>query len=328
MKRLLFVLLSALLAASGAAAQTIVDLEFVRQAVAHGALLWDARDEATFAKGHIPGAVNVGDPTVELRDARTEDYRPLPELEKILGGAGLDPTREIVVYAQRGASAAYFAQLTLRYFGARKAYVFHDGIDGWRAAGQPVATQAVKPQPVAVKLVAVPGVTVTTKEVLAAANRPGVQFVDTRTAKEFRGEDIRAIRGGHIPGALNIPFEANWIDPEARNKMRKGLVKDTAGFALKPREELRKLYAALDPDKETIVYCQSGNRAAETAAVLADLGFKNVKVYDSSWLGYASVLTAPADNETWLNVGALHAAVQSLESRVEELERKLSQRRP
>lgn len=180
----------------------------------------------------------------------------------------------------------------------------------------------------AVKLVAVPGVTVTTKEVLAAANRPGVQFGDTRTAKEFRGEDIRAIRGGHILGAINIPFEANWIDPEARNKMRRGLVKDTAGFALKPGDELRKLYAALDPDKETIVYCQSGNRAAETAAVLADLGFKNIKVYDSSWLGYASVLTAPAGDETWLNVGALHATVQALESRVEELESKLAQRRP
>ena len=93
-------------------------------------------------------------------------------------------------------------------------------------------------------------------------------------------------------------------------------------------DELRKLYAALDPDKETIVYCQSGNRAAETAAVLADLGFKNVKVYDSSWLGYASVLTAPAEDETWLNVGALHSTVQSLEARVEELERKLAQRRP
>ncbi|MFZ5540652.1 MAG: sulfurtransferase [Pseudomonadota bacterium] len=328
MKRLLFVLFAALLAAGGAAAQTIVDLEFVKQAVARGALLWDARDEATFAKGHIPGAVNIGDPTVELRDAQTEDYRPLPELEKILGGAGLDPTREIVVYAQRGAPVAYFAQLTLRYFGARKAYVFHDGMDGWRAAGQPVATQPVKRQPVALKLVPVPGVTVTTKEVLAAVKRPGVQLIDVRTPKEFRGEDIRAIRGGHIPGAINIPFEANWIDPEVRNKLRKGLVKDTAGFSLKPRDELRKLYAALDPDKETIVYCQSGNRAAETAAVLADLGFRNIKVYDSSWLGYASVLTAPAEDETWLNVGALQATVQSLEARIEELERRLAQRRP
>lgn len=180
----------------------------------------------------------------------------------------------------------------------------------------------------AVKLVAVPGAAVTRKEAPAAVNRPGVRFVDARTAKEFRDEDIRAIRGGYIPGAINISFEANWIDPEARNKMRKGPVKHTAGFALKPREELRKLYAALDPDKETIVCCQSGNRAAETAAVCADPGFKSVKVYDSSGLGCASVLTAPAGDQARLNVGALHATVQSLESRVEEPERKPAQRRP
>lgn len=277
-KRFLAVLLIASLAATGAAAQTIVDTDFVKQAIARGALLWDARDETTFAKGHIPGAVNVGDPVAELRDANTEDYLPLPALEKILGGAGIDPSREIVVYAQRGASAAYFAHLTLRHFGARKAYVFHDGIDGWRGAGQAVATQAAKPQPIALKLATASGVTVTTKDVLAAVGKPGVQFVDVRTPKEFSGEDLRAIRGGHIPGAVNIPFEANWVDPDVRNKMRKGLIKDTAGFALKPRDELRKLYAALDPAKETIVYCQSGNRAAETAVVLAELGFKNVKV--------------------------------------------------
>ena len=54
------------------------------------------------------------------------------------------------------------------------------------------------------------------------------------------------------------------------------------------------LYAKLDPNRETVVYCQSGVRAAETAAVLKDLGFKNVKVYDSSWLGYSSTPDAPA----------------------------------
>ncbi|MEW5879811.1 MAG: rhodanese-like domain-containing protein [Pseudomonadota bacterium] len=115
-----------------------------------------------------------------------------------------------------------------------------------------------------------------------------------RGALLWDARDEATFENGHIPRAINIPFEANWIDP----------------------------------DKETIVYCQSGDRAAETAAVLADLGFRNIRVYDSSWLGYASVLTARAEDETWLNVGALQATAQSLEARIEELERRLAQRRP
>ena len=78
-------------AAAGAMAQTIVDLDYVRQAIARGALLWDARDEGAFAKGHIPGAVNVGDPTLTLRDPLTEDYLPTAEIARTLGAAGIDP---------------------------------------------------------------------------------------------------------------------------------------------------------------------------------------------------------------------------------------------
>jgi thiosulfate/3-mercaptopyruvate sulfurtransferase len=325
MKRWLLGLTLAL-AAAGAMAQTIVDLEFVRQAVARGALLWDARDEDAFARGHIPGAVNVGDPTLTLRDPLTEDYLPTADIAKALGAAGIDPAREIVVYGDRGLPSTYFAQLTLRHFGAANARVFHDGIDGWRAAGLPLQTKPTRPKPVALKLVPQPGVIVGSKDVVAALKRADVQFLDVRTVKEFKGEDIRAIRGGHVPGAINIPFEQNWVDPEARNKLRRGEVKDTAGMSLKPRDELARLYGKLDPAKEVIVYCQSGNRAAPTAAVLADLGFGNVRVYDSSWLGYASWLSAPADDEVWTNFGALPAAIRGLENRFGELERQATGR--
>jgi thiosulfate/3-mercaptopyruvate sulfurtransferase len=309
------------LAAAAASAQAIVDLDYVRQAVSRGALLWDARDEDAFAKGHIPGAVNLGDPTLTLRDTLTEDYLPTADIEKALGAAGIDPAREIIVYGDRGLPSVYFAQLTLRQFGAANARVFHDGIEAWRAAGLAVSSKAVRPKPVAVKLAVQPGVIVPTREVVAALKRSDVQFLDVRTPKEFRGEDIRAIRGGHIPGAINIPFEQNWVDPEARAKLRAGKVKDSGGMALKPRAELAKLYEKLDPAKEVIVYCQSGNRAAQSAAVLGDLGFRNVKVFDSSWLGYASWLSAPAEDEVWTNFGALLTAVKGLENRFGELQR-------
>jgi thiosulfate/3-mercaptopyruvate sulfurtransferase len=313
-------------AAAGAMAQAIVDLDYVRQAVVRGALLWDARDEEAFAKGHIPGAVNLGDPTLTLRDTLTEDYLPTADIEKALGAAGIDPAREIIVYGDRGLPSAYFAQLTLRHFGAADARVFHDGIDAWRAAGLAVSNKAVKAKPVALKLTPQPGVIVATKDVVAALKRPDVQLLDVRTVREFKAEDIRAIRGGHIPGAINIPFEQNWIDPDARNKLRRGLVKDSSGMALKPRGELARLYEKVDPAREVIVYCQSGNRAAQTAAVLGDLGYKNVKLFDSSWLGYASWLSAPAEDEVWTNFGALLTAVKGLENRFGELERQTTAR--
>lgn len=91
-------------------------------------------------------------------------------------------------------------------------------------------------------------------------------------------------------------------------------------MSLKPREELAALYRDLDPAKETIVYCQSGVRASQTAAVLHDLGFRNVKVYDSSWLGYGNRFDAPAENVTYFNVGRVNTMINALQARIDELE--------
>ena len=285
-------------------------------------MLWDARDEDAFAKGHIRGAVNIGDPTLVLRNTNTEDYVPVAEIEKTLGAAGLDPQREIIVYGDRGLPSAYFALVTLMHFGATKAHVFHDGIEAWRAAGGTISTAPAQATPVALKLAVRPGVIVETKDVVTALKRSDVQILDVRTAKEFRGEDMRAIRGGHIPGAVNIPFEQNWVDPDTRGKLRRGEVKNSVGMSLKPRAELMaRLYAGLDPAKETIVYCQSGNRAAQTAVVLAELGFRDVKLFDPSWLGYSSWLSAPAEDEVWANFGALLTVLKGLEDRYGELQK-------
>ena len=322
MKRWLIAAVLLLGMASSAWAQTsIVDADYVKAAVARGVLLWDARDADDYAAGHIPGAVNIGDPTITLRDKNTEDYLPIAQIEKAFGAAGIDPAREIIVYGDRGLPSAYFAQVTLRFFGATNAKVFHDGIEGWRAAGQPVTTTPTKARAITVKLVPRPGVLSESREVVAALKRTDVQFLDVRTVREYRGEDVRAIRGGHIPGAINIPFEQNWVDPETRNKLRSGAVKDSSGMSLKPREQLLKLYEKLDPNKEIHVYCQSSNRASQTAVVLMDLGFRNVRIYDSSWLGYSSWLTAPAEDEIWTNFGSLPAAMRAIENRFGELER-------
>jgi thiosulfate/3-mercaptopyruvate sulfurtransferase len=187
-----------------------------------------------------------------------------------------------------------------------------------------VTTEPGKLPPVALSLRVKPGVTLDTPEVLTRVGKPGVQIVDARTPKEYQGQDIRAIRGGHMPGAKNIPYEQNWQDPQAAKKLAEKTVQGREGMKLKAADELKALYADLDPTKETVVYCQSGVRAAQTATVLRDLGFQDVKVYEPSWLGYGNTLDAPAEDVSFINVGQLLGRLNKLQSRVDQMEKQLA----
>lgn len=306
-------------------ANTIVDTAFVQDALKRGAIVWDARSAEDYKKGHIPGAVNVGDIGKVLRKDNDEDYIALAEIEKILGAAGIDPAKEIVVYGDKGNPFVYFGLTTVQYFGGKHGRIYHGGIDDWKAAGQALSTEPAKLTPVALKLKPEAGVTIATPDVIKGVKRKNVQVVDVRTPGEYSGEDIRAIRGGHIPGAVNIPYEQNWADPDTPAKLAKKQVATKDGLALKSHEDLNKLYASLDPNKETVVYCQSGVRASETAAVMKDLGFKKVRIYDSSWLGYGNTLDAPADNVTYFNVGALNGRIAGMQKRIDVLEKQLAE---
>ena len=308
----------------------IADIAQVEAAIARGAIVWDVRSADDYNRGHLPGAINFGDAGKVLRDEQREDFLPTAAIAKAFGDAGLDPRQEVVVYGGRGNAYAYFGGYAVRYFGGRSVSVFHDGFEGWQEAGKPVSTESHRRPKIALNLAPNPAIAATTDEVVKRFNAPGVQVLDVRTRKEFSGDDIRAIRGGHIPGAISIPVEQNWQDPEAPQKLAKKEAANTAGLALKDRGALEALYKDLDRDKETIVYCQSGVRASETAAVLEALGFKDVKVYDSSWLGWAAKLSAPVENETFLNVGALtgqlNAQINALKRRVDELEKQLAKK--
>lgn len=305
-------------------AQPIVDHAHVQEAIKRGVQVWDVRDARDYAKGHLPGAVTIGDAAATLRDANAEDFIATARIESILGAAGIDPLRETVVYGSRGSWNSYFGRYALRYFGGSKVSVFHDGIEGWQAVGLPVSTSPFQATPVKLKLSPNLALAVTTSEMISRLNHSNVQVVDVRTPKEFAGEDIRALRGGHIPGAVNIPYEQNWTDPETLQKLAKKQVSDSRGMVLKSNSDLKALYAKLNPEKETVVYCQSGARASETAGVLDQLGFKNVRVYDSSWLAYGNQLDAPANNVTVFNVGALNGRMGVMLARIDSLEKELA----
>jgi thiosulfate/3-mercaptopyruvate sulfurtransferase len=312
-------------AATAWAQGEIVDTAFVEQALARGATVWDARDAADYAEGHIPGSVNFGWVGEVFRDANREDLPSVPEAEKVFGAAGVDPVgKEVIIYTRKGDPFAYYGLHAMRYYGSKLAKVYHGGIDDWKAAGKPVTKAATKLPPVAVRLSAQDSVALWNKDMLERVRMGGAQIVDARTPREYSGDDIRAVRGGHIPGALNIPYEENWRDPQTAAKLARKQVQTRDGMALKDEAELRALYGKLDPGKETIVHCQSGVRASETATVLRSIGFRDVKVYEPSWLGYAGMLTAPAENEVFVNVGALTGKIANLESQVKDLEEELA----
>ena len=318
--------LLALLAGLAPAAQppNIVDTAYVAEAIKRNAIIWDTRSEALYKQGHIPGAVNIGDVGQVLRDENREDYIEIAKIEKLMGAAGIDPSREVIVYGFKGNPYAYFGLITLQYFNAPNARVYHGGIDDWKTSGASVATEPSKLPPVALKLKVKPELLADTAEVLKKVRDPKVQILDARTPEEFHGEDIRALRGGHIPGAIHVHYMDNWVDPDAATKLEKKLVSTRDGMSLKPREQLQALYSKLDPEKETIVYCQSGIRASETATVLQDLGFKNVKVYDSSWIGYGNTAEAPIEEQTFFNVGVLTGKLSAMAKRIEALMKELA----
>ena len=305
-------------------AQVIVDSVQAQEAIKRGAQIWDVRDARDYAKGHLPGALTIGDAASVLRNPNSEDFIATAQIAALLGAAGIDPQRETVVYGARGTWNPYFGRYTLRHFGGNRVSVFHDGIEGWQAAGLSLSTSSMQATPVKLALVANPAISVSTPDVIRRLNQSQVEIIDARTPKEFAGEDIRALRGGHVPGAINIPYEQNWIDPDTLQKLANKQVGDTRGMSLKSSADLKALYSKLDPDKETVVYCQSGVRASETAGVLEQLGFKNVKLYDSSWLAYANQLDAPANNATVFNVGALNGRVAAMLARIDALEKELA----
>ena len=322
-QHLIAVILLSLISFGGAAwaqSGTIVDLQYVKAAQQRGAIIWDVRASNQYLEGHIPGAINFGDIGTVLRDPNREDFIDLAEISAIFNKAGLDIYKEIVVYGSRGNPYSYFGLFTIHYFGGKQAKVFHDGIDGWADAGLPIEKTSSTLASINIKLAPQENLVVSNEQMRKLYNNQSVQVVDARTFNEFKGNDVRAIRGGHIPGAISIPYEQNWKDPATGSKLAKKEVKTNAGMSLKTKDELNALYAKLDPNKETVVYCQSGVRAAETATVLQNLGYKNVKIYDSSWLGWASHLASPVADETYLNVGMLNARIAAMQNKINELE--------
>lgn len=135
---------------------------------------------------------------------------------------------------------------------------------------------------------------VSTRDLLARLNQPWVQLIDVRSSDEYAGRDIRALRGGHIPGARSVPLV-------------EGTDSAAIGAALAP------LLRTLDPRKETILYGHARTDAVAAAAWLEGQGFRHVRVYRGAWQTWGNALELPAADERFADVGALRERIAELQ---------------
>lgn len=310
------------LAGSALGAEVIVDTAYVaQQKDKAGVVLLDARGEGAYKQGHIPGAVTLGGKgaAVVLRDV---DARILPvkTLEKILGDAGITRDQEIIVYGAKGDTGMTVPFWILEYLGAEKVRAYWGGIDDWKAGKQPVTAEERKLPAAKFEAKVRADQYASTEYVKANMRKPNVQILDVRTPKEFSGDDIRALRGGHIPGAILIPFEQNWVDPETAKKLAEGKVTNRDGMALKDEKALREIYKGLDPKKEVVAYCQTGTRSTHTYVVLRSLGFEKVRNYDDSWIVWGSRLDLPVEKASYYDFVKVNAALKKLEGMEKHME--------
>jgi thiosulfate/3-mercaptopyruvate sulfurtransferase len=316
------------LAGSAFGAEVIVDTDYVaKQKDKAGVVLFDTRAERAYKAGHIPGAVNLGGrgAAVVLRDV---DARILPvkKLEEILGGAGITREQEIIVYGDKGDTNMSVPFWILEYLGGEKVKAYWGGIEDWKTAKQPVTAEEKKLP--ATKFVAKVredryASTDYVKKNLKNAN---VQILDSRTPKEFSGDDIRALRGGHIPGAILIPYEKNWVDPETATKLRERKVANRDGMAAKDPKALKEIYKDLDPEKEVVAYCQTGTRSTITYLALRSLGFKKIRNYDDSWIVWGSRLDLPTESTSYYDYVKLNSALREIEDMKAQLEELLKKK--
>ena len=246
-------------------------------------------DTSAYDQGHIEGAVGW-DWTEQLQDTLARDIISKSDMEELLGGSGISNDTTVILYGDNNNWFAAWAFWQIRLYGHGSVKLMDGGRAKWEVEGRPLTTDAVSHD--SVRYIASEpdnSIRAFREEVLNAASSGSSFFVDVRAPEEFRGELLApaalpqegAQRGGHIPGAANVPW-ATAVAPDG---------------AFKSADELIDIYGSkVDNSKPTIAYCRIGERSSHTWFVLTQLlGLDNVSNYDGSWTEYGSIVRAPIE---------------------------------
>lgn len=239
----------------------------------HSILVVDLCDSASYAVGHIPGAVHLDYADLVRVEPPAMGLLPTEaRLGEVLSRLGLTAEQSVVAYDEEGNGRAGRLLWTLAILGHERSAMLNGGIHAWNAAGGRLENQIRRPVPSFFQARFRNPAAVADKDyILAGLGRPDVALLDTRSPAEYAGLDQRAARSGHIPGAVNLQW-TDAMDPQRQLRFQ-------------PDPVLRALLEqrGVTPDKEVIVYCQTHHRSAHTYWVLRYLGYPRVRGYPGAW---------------------------------------------
>jgi thiosulfate/3-mercaptopyruvate sulfurtransferase len=243
---------------------------------------------ANYNLGHIPGAV-LFDWKADMNDPLSRDIVNQKQLEDLLSRSGVNKDTTLVLYGDFNNWFAAFAFWILKYYGFVKVVLMNGGRKKWLAEDREV-TREIPAHTRAVYEANGPNeeIRIYLDGVKKSLGKRDMALVDVRSPAEFTGEitappeypNEHAQRGGHIPGAVSIPWSQ--------------AVKEDGTF--KTAEDLAKLYQSkgITPDKEIITYCRIGERSSFSWFVLKYLlGYPKVRNYDGSWTEWGNMVRNP-----------------------------------
>jgi len=247
-------------------------------------------DTGVYERGHIQGAVNFKWHT-DLVDPVKRDIASKENFEKLLRQAGVNNDSTIVIYGDSNNWFAAWGAWVFDIYGVKNVKLLDGGRKKWEAEKRPLTPLATQVANGNIKVSdANNNLRARLIDVVAVANKKSdTALVDIRSNDEFTGKVIApagvqelAIRAGHIPGAVNVP----WGQAVAEDG------------TFKSAEELKKIYGAvgIDGKKPIITYCRIGERSSHTWFALSKILGYNVKNYDGSWTEYGNSVGNPIIN--------------------------------
>ena len=246
-------------------------------------------DTSAYKEGHVPGAIAWAWNS-QLCDTVRRDILPQEQFEALMSSSGIIPDTTVVIYGDNNNWFAAWALWQMKIYGHKDVRIMNGGRKKWLAEGRELSTEVPKITPTTYKASRADlSLRAFLPQVQEAQKQSSAGMVDVRSPQEFTGEILAppglpetCQRGGHIPGARNIPWG------KACN--------DDGTF--KSYDELKALYRSegIDGSKPVIAYCRIGERSSHTWFVLKYLlGLQNVTNYDGSWTEWGNLVGAPVE---------------------------------